>query len=340
MSVRRLHPEQPESFAFSRASEEKVTFWLNKYPEDKRASAVIPLLWIAQKQEGWVTEPAMRVIAERLAMPYIRVYEVATFYTMFNLAPVGEHYIQMCGTTPCWLRGSDAVKDVLKDEIGPSGAITADGKFSWIEVECLGACANAPMVQISDKDGDWYYEDLDAEAMRAIIADLRAGKPVSPGPFSKRRASEPAEAKVEVLVEQSLYDGSAAKPAPLPATSPDAGPAAAPKTAPAPAPKKENKANPSEPRRKSAESVDGAGEKPALLDSPRQGQADDLKKIGGVGPKIAGLLNELGVFHFDQIAAWTAENVAWVDTKLKFKGRIEREDWIAQARKLSEEKGA
>ncbi len=341
MSVRRLHAQQPEGFVFSEPSEEKVAFWLNKYPEAKKASAVIPLLWIAQKQEGWVTEPAMRLIAERLEMPYIRVYEVATFYTMFNLAPVGEHHVQMCGTTPCWLRGSDDIKQALKDEIGPSGTVSPDGKFSWIEVECLGACANAPMVQISNAEGDWYYEDLNTDAMKRILADLRAGKPVEQGPVSARRASEPTQATVPVLTDEALYDGSAAKTSPLPnAAKPEAGPAAAPADAPAPAPKKAIAAKPKEDRRQAKDAVDGAGEQPDLLAKPRKGEADDLKTISGIGPKIEALLNGLGVFHFDQIAAWTPENTAWVDAQLKFKGRIEREDWIAQARKLSEEKGA
>ncbi|PWE17264.1 NADH-quinone oxidoreductase subunit NuoE [Marinicauda salina] len=214
MSVRRLAEEQPESFAFSKKNEEKVAFWLNKYPEDRADSAVIPLLWIAQKQEGWVTEPAIRAIADRLGMPYIRVYEVATFYTMFNLEPVGEHLIQVCGTTPCWLRGSDDLKAVCETRIGKKGRgnVTADGKFSWEEVECLGACANAPMVQISNAEGDWYYEDLTGEALEKILDDLAAGKSVEAGPITARRASEPTEAKVETLVADELYDGSPAEP--------------------------------------------------------------------------------------------------------------------------------
>lgn len=214
MSVRRLAEEQPESFAFSKASEEKVAFWMNKYPEDRKASAVIPLLWLAQKQEGWVSEPAIRDIANRLGMPYIRVYEVATFYTMFNLEPVGEHLIQVCGTTPCWLRGADDLKAVCETRIGKKGRgnVTADGKFSWEEVECLGACANAPMVQISNADGDYYYEDLTAKDLEAILDDLAAGKSVEQGPVTGRKSSEPTMARQKVLAEESLFDGSRAKP--------------------------------------------------------------------------------------------------------------------------------
>ena len=213
MSVRRLAAEQPESFAFSSTSEEKVKFWLAKYPEDRKASAVIPLLWIAQKQEGWISEPAMRVVADLCGMPYIRVYEVATFYTMFNLAPTAEHLIQVCGTTPCWLRGADGLKAVCETKIGPRGRehVTADGKLAWEEVECLGACANAPMVQISNTEADLYYEDLTPDALEQMLDDLVAGKAVKPGPISARKASEPTEAKVKVLEDAALYDGSRAE---------------------------------------------------------------------------------------------------------------------------------
>lgn len=220
MSVRRLAAEQPENFAFSKESEAKVKFWLNKYPEDRKASAVIPLLWIAQKQENWVSEPAMREIAARLDMPYIRVYEVATFYTMFNLAPTGQHLIQLCGTTPCWLRGADALKAVCEKKIGPKGRdhVSADGKLAWEEVECLGACANAPMVQISNTEGDLYCEDLTPEALEQMLDDLAADKPIKAGPVSGRSASEPTAAKHPVLKDESLYDGSRAKPIKLPNT--------------------------------------------------------------------------------------------------------------------------
>lgn len=215
MSVRRLAATevQPERFTFSRESEKKIAFWMNKYPADRKASAVIPLLWLAQKQEGWVSEPALREIAARCEMPYIRVYEVATFYTMFNLEPVGEHLIQVCGTTPCWLRGSDDLKAVCERRIGRKGRgnVSAAGKFSWEEVECLGACSNAPMVQIANKDGDYYYEDLTAEALEQILDHLASGKPVEMGPVTGRKCSEPYEAEVPVLVDASLYDGSRAK---------------------------------------------------------------------------------------------------------------------------------
>lgn len=216
MSVRRLAKEQPANFTFNAKSEVEIAFWLGKYPEARKASAVIPLLWIAQKQEGWVSEPALRVVADRLDMPYIRVYEVVTFYTMYNLAPVGEHLIQVCGTTPCMLRGSDELIKVCKSRIGEAGTVSADGKFTWTEVECMGACANAPMFQLANSDGDHYVEDLDGPKLEQILDDLAAGKPIKYGPHSDRTASEPHGTKV--LTDPSLYDGSRAKKIKLPNT--------------------------------------------------------------------------------------------------------------------------
>ena len=144
MSVRRLHTKQPDSFAFSPENAQWADGQIAKYPEGRQASAIIPLLWQAQKQAGgWLPEPAIRHVADRLDMPYMRALEVATFYTMFNLSPVGEHFVQLCGTTPCWLRGADDLKEVCRKMIGEQGDITEDGKLSWLEVECLGACQRA-----------------------------------------------------------------------------------------------------------------------------------------------------------------------------------------------------
>lgn len=189
MSVRRLDPNQPEAFAFSPENLDWARQQIAKYPEGRQASAVIPLLWQAQKQNGgWLSEPAIRYVAELLDMPYIRVYEVATFYTMFALSPVGEHFVQLCGTTPCWLRGADDLKDVCRRKIGEQGQVTDDGKLSWLEVECLGACVNAPMVQINED----YFEDLTAETFEKLLDDLVAGRPVTPGPQIDRQTSAPA----------------------------------------------------------------------------------------------------------------------------------------------------
>ncbi len=208
MSVRRLAKEQPASFAFSKETMKKVEWWIAKYPADRARSAVIPMLWLVQKQEGWVSEPAIRAIADRLDMAYIRVLEVATFYTMFMLEPVGSAaLIQVCGTTPCMLRGSGELMKVCKDRIGPKHTLSADGKFYWEEVECLGACVNAPMAMIND----YYFEDLTASDMNQIIDDFAAGKTPKPGPRVDRVNSAP-EGGALTLTDPKLYDGSAAKP--------------------------------------------------------------------------------------------------------------------------------
>ena len=199
MSVRRLAEEQPASFEFTPENLAGVNKQIAKYPEGRQASAVIPLLWQAQKQHNyWLPKPAIEKVAEILDMPYIRVLEIATFYTMFNLEPVGRYFIQMCGTTPCMLRGSDDIKAVLQRRVGDQRKVSADGNFAWLEVECLGACCNAPMVQINDD----YYEDLSAENFEKLLDDLAAGRPVKVGSQTGRRTSEPA-GKLTTLT--SLY---------------------------------------------------------------------------------------------------------------------------------------
>jgi len=208
MSVRRLSAQQPDSFAFSADTLEKAQWWMTKYPVERKASAVIPILWLVQKQEGWVSEPAIRAIGELLGMPKIRVLEVVTFYTMFQLEPVGTAaLIQVCGTTPCMLRGSEALMELCRSEIGPKDKLSADGKFTWQEVECLGACANAPMAQIND----YYYEDLTPDSLKGIIEAFRRGETPKAGSAAGRHASEPAEGAL-TLNDPSLYDGSRALP--------------------------------------------------------------------------------------------------------------------------------
>ena len=205
MSLRRLAPPdvQPASFAFNAENAEWAKMTIAKYPQGRQASAVISLLWRGQEQEGWVTHPMIEVVGKMLAMPFIRVLEVATFYTMFNLEPVGT-LVQVCTTTPCWLRGSDAVVDACKKHIHPhQHTLSADGKFSWMEVECLGACVNAPMLQI----GSDFYEDLDGPKTEQLIADLKAGKALKPGPANSRHTSEP-EGGATTLTDPSLFDGS------------------------------------------------------------------------------------------------------------------------------------
>ncbi|MHA1554837.1 MAG: NADH-quinone oxidoreductase subunit NuoE [Alphaproteobacteria bacterium] len=299
MSVRRLAETQPDSFAFSEDNRAWMAKEIAKYPEGRQASVVISLLWRAQEQEGWVSEPAIAAIAEMLDMPRIRVLEVATFYTMFHLAPVGTvAHVQVCGTTPCWLRGADDLKAVCRSRIHhDQHALSADGTLSWEEVECLGACVNAPMIQINADT----YEDLTSESFAKILDDLLAGRPVQPGPQIDRILSAPMGG---ITTLTDVTSGEAAVRQETPEASPDEAP--------------------------------GAGTAaPAALSAPRDGVADDLQQISGVGPKIEVILNGLGVFHFDQIAAWSAQTVDWVDDNLKFKGRIARENWIEQTKTLA-----
>ena len=189
MSLRRLYHEQPASFAFSAENETWAAEQIKKYPPGRQASAVIPLLWRGQEQEGWVTKPMIENVAKMLGMPYMRVLEVATFYTMFNLHPVGNHLVQVCTTTPCWLRGSADLVNACKKHIHPHPhTLSADGKLSWMEVECLGACVNAPMLQV-DKD---FYEDLDGPMTEKLIEALRRGEKPKTGSQTGRHSSEPA----------------------------------------------------------------------------------------------------------------------------------------------------
>ena len=188
MSVRRLADMQPESFEFSPENKTWAEQEMTKYPPGRQASAVIALLWRAQAQhQYWLPRPAIEKVADMLEMPYIRVLEVATFYSMFNLAPVGRHHVQLCGTTPCMLRGAEDIKRVCRSKIGGEHDISSDGQFSWIEVECLGACCNAPMVQINDD----YYEDLTPENFGKLLDDLKAGRQVQVGSQTGRIGSEP-----------------------------------------------------------------------------------------------------------------------------------------------------
>ena len=207
MSVRRLAKEQPASWDFKSETLDKANWWISKYPAERKQSAVIPILWLIQKQDGWVCEPAIRKLAAMLGMPVIRVLEVVTFYTMFQLEPVGSAaLIQVCGTTPCALRGANELMKLCQDKIGEKDHLSADGLFTWQEVECLGACVNAPMAQIND----YYYEDLTPETLGQIIDDFRAGKAPKPGSYAGRHTSEPAGG-ITTLTDPALFDGSKAK---------------------------------------------------------------------------------------------------------------------------------
>ncbi len=290
MALRRLAEQQPEAFAFSDENLAWAAAEIAKYPEGRQASAVIALLWRAQDQDGWVSEPAVQTVAEMLDMPRIRVLEIATFYTMFHLAPVGRTaHILVCGTTPCWLMGAERIREVCQRRIhAREHLVSADGAFSWEEAECLGACVNAPLVQI----GADTFEDLTPASFELLLDDLAAGRRPQPGPQVERRFAAPAGGLTTLM--EAVGDEVA--------TAPVAGAEAG---------------------------------RPQALAAPRAGGADDLKLISGVGPKIEDILNALGVFHYNQIGAWSEATVGWVDEHLKFKGRIGRENWIDQARTLA-----
>ncbi|MEL6451073.1 MAG: NADH-quinone oxidoreductase subunit E [Pseudomonadota bacterium] len=367
--LRRLHPEQPDTFAFTPANQAWAEAQITKYPEGRQASAIIPLLWRAQEQEGWLTRPAIEAVADMLDLAYIRALEVASFYFMFQLQPVGSvAHIQVCGTTSCMICGAEDLVAVCKDKIASKPhQLSADGKFSWEEVECLGSCANAPMAQI----GKDYYEDLTAARMGEIIDELAAGQVPAPGPQNGRYAAEPlagltslkdfdsGHTKFNASVQLATDIGDTVKridgtEVPLLAlwgkanTTPEADNAnekiSEPPVSPAPPKEEKSKAKPkrsapvteNKSEEKQVDAAVPAGTKPTLLSAPRDGGADDLKLIKGVGPGLEKELNSKGVFHFDQIAAWTAEEVAWADQHLvRFKGRVSRDNWVTQAQALA-----
>lgn len=340
MSVRRLDPVQPSSpFSFSADNLSWARATIGKYPEGKQASAVIPLLWRAQEQNaGWVSRPVLEYIADMLGMAYIRVLEVATFYTMFQLSPVGSKaHVQVCGTTPCMLRGANDLIEVCKRKIHHEPHHrNADGTLSWEEVECLGACVNAPMVQVW-KDT---YEDLTPATLEELIDAWATDGKTTPGPQNGRSHSM-ALGGASSLTDKALYRGQRgytrqeAPPPPPASATPVAASAPAPKPNKVEAAKPERIPDPPKPVLKSApKAIDG---RPELL-KKAIGKADDLKLVRGIGPALETLLNKIGVWHFDQIANWSAKELAWIDDKLEgFKGRARRDDWIKQAKKLATE---
>jgi NADH-quinone oxidoreductase subunit E len=291
-----------------------------------------------------------------LGMAHIRALEVATFYFMFQLQPVGSvAHIQICGTLSCMICGAEDLIAVCKDKIAANPhELSADGKFSWEEVECLGSCSNAPMAQI----GKDYYEDLTEARLGEIIDELAAGRVPTPGPQNGRYAAEPLAGLTSLTEYESgrtQFNASAQLAADIgdtvkridgtevPLTTPwleskktkkAAKKTAAKKPAAKPAAKKPAAAKASKPAAKAAKPA--GPKKPRTMKAPRKAGADDLKMLKGVGPKLEKTLNDLGFFHFDQIAKWTAAEIAWVDDNLKFKGRIERDGWIDQAKTLAE----
>jgi NADH-quinone oxidoreductase E subunit len=193
MSLKKVHDDQPSEFKFSDENLKKAEDIVKKYPEKNIKSAVMPLLYLAQRQnKNWIPLAAIKYIAKFLSMPYISVYEIATFYTMYNLAPVGKHFIQVCTTTPCLLRGANKIVAICKEKISPNESeISKNGSCSWMEVECLGACVSAPMMQINND----YYEDLDEKSTREILDSLIQNKPLKPGSFRGRKSTSPEKLK-------------------------------------------------------------------------------------------------------------------------------------------------
>lgn len=199
--INAIHASQPEHFAFTPENLEEARRIIVRYPEGRQQSALMPLLALAQRQHGnWLPRAAMDYIAGMLGMPAVRVYEVASFYTMYNLEPVGRHLVQVCTTTPCWLRGSDGVVRACEQRLGiRAGETTPDGRFTLREAECLGACVNAPMCQINEH----YYEDLTPGRMHTLLDTLARGGQPEPGPQGGRKSSEPASDDINTRNEQT-----------------------------------------------------------------------------------------------------------------------------------------
>ncbi len=193
MSLKKVHTEQPNFFEFSKENQNLAESIIKKYPDKQKKSAVMSFLYIAQKQnDNWIPLAAIKYIAKYLSMPYISVYEIATFYSMYNLSPVGKYFVQVCTTTPCMLRGANKIVEVCKNKISKEqNTVTKNGKCSWVEVECLGACVNAPMIQVN-RD---YYEDLDEKSADKILSSFLDDKPLKPGSYRGRKNSAPEENK-------------------------------------------------------------------------------------------------------------------------------------------------
>ncbi|WP_173932129.1 NADH-quinone oxidoreductase subunit E [Chelativorans sp. Marseille-P2723] len=410
MSVRRLADEavQPKSFAFLPENEIWAQQVIEKYPEGRQYSAVIPLLMRAQEQEGWVTRAAIEYVAKMLDMPLIRVLEVATFYTQFQLAPVGTRaHVQVCGTTPCMLRGAGDLIEVCKRKINSEPFHTNEsGTLSWEEVECQGACVNAPMIMIF-KDT---YEDLTPERLEEIIDAFEAGRgdEIEPGPQNGRHYSAPSSGFTSLADESAIIrypdsgsevrqrgasgeegaqvppsragrprtgametDSAIESPSPVkvsgngekragvepPAEDPLKADQVAEETEldqrtrhHSDAPRTENpelrspeltkakasaeqELGPESPERDAASApAQSAEDRPKGIERPDR--PDDLTLIAGVDPKTAAILNDLGIYTYAQIAAWTKAECDWVDGYLRFEGRIERDEWVKQAEVL------
>ena len=298
--LRRLHEEQPRSFSFTSENKAWAEAQIKKYPVGREASAIIPLLWRAQEQEGWLTRPAIEHVADLLGMAYMRALEVATFYFMFQLQPVGKvAHIQVCGTLSCMLCGAEDLITVCKEKISPNPhQLSADGNFSWEEVECLGACSNAPMAQI----GKDYFEDLSEETLCQIIDNLGADELPTPGPQNGRFASEPKQGLTSLMKYESgrtKFNGSVQMAYDLKDTI------------------KRIDGTETElvtpwlkvGKKKAMQSV---MRKPKILKSPKKSVPGDLSNLLGLGEKTKIILNGLGIFYIVQVSQWGAAEINWV----------------------------
>ena len=298
--LRRLHEEQPRSFSFTSENKAWAEAQIKKYPVGREASAIIPLLWRAQEQEGWLTRPAIEHVADLLGMAYMRALEVATFYFMFQLQPVGKvAHIQVCGTLSCMLCGAEDLITVCKEKISPNPhQVSADGNFSWEEVECLGACSNAPMAQI----GKDYFEDLSEETLCQIIDNLGADELPTPGPQNGRFASEPKQGLTSLMKYESgrtKFNGSVQMAYDLKDTI------------------KRIDGTETElvtpwlkvGKKKTMQSV---MRKPKILKSPKKSVPGDLSSLSGLGEKAEIILNRLGIFYIVQVSQWGAAEINWV----------------------------
>ncbi len=298
--LRRLHEEQPRSFSFTSENKVWAEAQIKKYPVGREASAIIPLLWRAQEQEGWLTRPAIEYVADLLGMAYMRALEVATFYFMFHLQPVGKvAHVQVCGTLSCMLCGAEDLITVCKEKISPNPhQLSADGNFSWEEVECLGACSNAPMAQI----GKDYFEDLSEETLRQIIDNLCTEEPPTPGPQNGRFASEPKQGLTSLMKYESgqtKFNGSVQMAFDLKDTIKRIDGTETELTTPW---LKVGK-------KKTMQSV---MRKPKILKSPKKSVPDNLSSLSGLGEKSKIILNRLGIYYIVQVSQWGAEEINWV----------------------------
>ena len=298
--LRRLHEEQPRSFSFTSENKAWAEAQIKKYPVGREASAIIPLLWRAQEQEGWLTRPAIEHVADLLGMAYMRALEVATFYFMFHLQPVGKvAHVQVCGTLSCMLCGAEDLITVCKEKISPNPhQLSADGNFSWEEVECLGACSNSPMVQI----GKDYYEDLSEETLRQIIDNLCTEELPTPGPQNGRFASEPKQGLTSLTKYESgrtKFNGSVQMAFDLKDTIKRIDGTETVLVTPWLKVGKKK-------------TIQSAMRKPKILKSPKKSVPDDLSSLSGLGEKAKIILNRLGIFYIVQVSQWGAEEINWV----------------------------